>query len=278
MLQINSIIKPYFIIPEKRILVTEYVQGENLHNLFFKILRFSRLHPLNRTCLYNIAARLGSGLAELQEIPVQTFKTANGAPDLDAYLKKFHYLFEETAHYLELQKLFPDLITKSRDIFITFFNSEDLASSLCFTHCDFIPQNFLKVPGRRNIFTLFDFANATIGSCYFDAAHFVSSLEDFTYLRSVSKRLIHNLSETFLSSLCLSRGFNPVLLDIFRLLLQFWSTMVLLKRGLRRSAIQSLVKKNVRVRFQQNTSDLIKHIESGHGEYENLPRVKKRIQ
>lgn len=261
--------RPYVIIPEEMALATEFVDGLSLQGFFFRALRFSRLLCPRLNYLDGIARRIGSGLAKLQEIPVSELESALGRPSLDDYLERFFRLFEEAEEYFDRMGYFPDLVKRGRQALKELVVKSKLTSSICYLHCDFVPRNFII--DQNGDLNLFDFANATIGPGYFDAAHFASSIEDFSYLKSVSQKCVQTTIRSFLLALGAPQRFDSVLFDAFKVFVQFRSTMIILKAEKHQhSLFRRLFHENALKRFNHRVGNLLKGIEEGKGELNYL--------
>lgn len=217
----------YFTIPEERLLVSRYICGVNLGVLFSRGLRWSVFLSKTGIDCENLVSRIGKGLAAMQCISLELFRDILLFPTWsDVYAASIKQ-FEEAAAILEDRGIYPELIRQSRyfvkRVLRDYFRHYHLP---CFEHFDFILQNFMLCPNGD--LYLFDFPNGRIGTPYGDVTHFIGSLEDISYMKTVSKKKI----ESFVSAFC--KGVNarklliPDVLNAFSILIQFRSTMIIL--------------------------------------------------
>jgi len=260
-----KVVRPYFVIPDELILVTKYIEGENLSYLFSRALRFSRLTAPSFGHLHRIVGFAGNALAELQSLNRNVLLDLFGQQDMEDYITKILLNFDEAALYLNKAGFFSDLVEAGMRSLQSVIGTLKLTDQGCFQHTDFMLGNLL-VDGQGRLF-LFDFPNAGIGLPYFDVAHFITSLEDLSYLRTVSEKHVQNLVKSFLIAYGAKKGLDPLLLDGFRLYFQFCSTVIILKSGnSRRSIVWRLFHKNTLKRFRKRVSTLLERIEKGNGE------------
>ncbi|MBW2739170.1 MAG: phosphotransferase [Deltaproteobacteria bacterium] len=264
-----KVLRPYIIIPNDLLSITEYVEGQNLGHLFSKALRFSMLPWSSFEHLHNFVRLAGHGLAELQSLDLDMFFQVFGQPDLNDYIGKVLMSFDDTAIYLEKSGCLPELINWGRQTFENILTPSHFREKMCFQHNDFILQNFI-VDIQNRLF-LFDFPNAKFGFPYWDIAHFIYSLEDFSYLRTVPEKHVRSLVRSFLLSFETHQRLDPLMLDAFRLYFQFLSTMIILRVGhSQRSGFRRLLHENTLNRFERRVRQLLKSIDDGNGELASM--------
>jgi len=219
--------------------------------------------------LHNFVRLAGHGLAELQSLDLDMFFQVFGQPDLDNYLGEILMSFDDTAIYLEKSGCFPELINWGRQTFENILTPSHFREKMCFQHNDFILQNFIV--DVQNCLVLFDLPNAKFGLPYWDIAHFINSLEDLSYLRTVPEKHVRSLVRSFLLSFGTHQRLDPVMLDAFRLYFQFLSTMIILRVGhSRRSGFRRLLIENTLNRFERRVRQLLKSIDAGNGELASM--------
>jgi len=260
-----KVLQPYCMVQEKLLFVTGFVTGENLGYLFSHALRFSKLPFISYKKLHNFVRAAGTGLAKLQEINADDFVPMFGKTDLAAYLEGILTRFEKDALYLENAGYFPDLIKRGRKTLYGIISKIDMTEKMCFQHTDFMLHNLLV--DRLDQLVLFDFPNARFGLPHFDIAHFISALEDFSYLRMVSKKHVTSLIQSFLTALGARCRLTPGLLDVFRIYFQFVSTVIILKRdSCRSNFLRRVMHENTLDRFRNNISKLLTNISEGNND------------
>jgi len=267
--QYLRVLQPYCMVQEKLLFVTGFVTGENLGYLFSHALRFSKLPFISYENLHNFVRAAGTGLAKLQEINSGDFLPMFGKTDLASYLEGILTRFEKDALYLENASYSPDLIKRGRKTLYGMISKIDMTEKMCFQHTDFMLHNLLV--DRLDQLVLFDFPNARFGLPHFDIAHFITALEDFSYLRMVSKKHVASLIQSFLSASGVRGRLTPWLLDVFRIYFQFSSTVIILKNdNFRSNFIRRAMLENTLDRFRNNISKLLTNISEGNNDLNSI--------
>ena len=257
-----KILKPYCMVQEKLLFVTGFVNGENFGDFFSHALKFSKLPFVSNNNLHDFVKAAGFGLAQLQEINPDDFSPIFGKIDLPTYLEGILTRFVKEASYLEKTGCFPGLVMQGRKTIHRIISEIDTTEKMCFQHTDFMLHNFLV--DKTGQLVLFDFPNARFGLPHFDIAHFIAALEDFSYLRIVSKKHVASLIQSFLSAVGIGGHIKPGLLDVFRIYFQFVSTAIILGEDSNRSNfLRRAMHENTLERFRNNISRLLTNINEG---------------
>lgn len=255
-----NVVRPYWFFSDENVVVYPYVEGENLSHIFYKSLRTP---ILNRFCLNELedkVKQIGGGLAYLQSIPMDSMQEVLESPDSAEICSQTLTNFEQFISYFQKENVFPELLIPAKNSITEVLTDYFATNSFyCFQHTDFILQNFSfdKKGGKTY---LFDLPLATIGTPYVDAAHFVHSLDDLTYLRTVPQNEVAHLAKTFLDYLNREQTFDYQVYFAFQLYYQFYSTMIILlnsRKKKRFRALRSLVIENEVVRFEKNVTYLL---------------------
>jgi len=224
-----KIAEPLLEMASKRILVSRYIEGENLSPYFFRKLRWHWLPAKSASDLAELAGRLGKGLMELQMIPAERvcrFFTETSPPTFFSVIRSQLQSFD--TFYAEADvcaKLVRDVVGR---VLVCLEDYRLSGPSYCFQHNDFILQNLIQGAGGR--LHLFDFANSTVGIASFDMAQMLNSFEDLAYLKTVSTQQIDRLQQAFLAPFQQQKNFHGGLLAAMRAYSEFYSGTILLRR------------------------------------------------
>ena len=254
---------PVLMIPEDRLLISAFVTGENLSPYFFKKLRWHYASMTDLARMTHIVNEIGAGLAELQSITAASVEHHLGQFDPETVLDGFRAELKRFVFFYTAKDVCRDLV---KDVaFRVDRGLEDYLASApeyCFQHNDFILQNLMLDESDK--IHLFDFANATVGIPYFDIAHFISSLEDLTYLKMVSDSKVSQLKRSFMSPFLNRSGFKVSLLTAMRAYIQLYSGTILLSgEGLRsKNLLCRAVMVNPEERLKKNLLVLLEELES----------------
>jgi hypothetical protein len=249
---------PLFIIPDEQILVTRFVKGKNLGKLFSKALKFSCFKKNDYSYFHNITSRIGKALVMLQKVPVSLL-----SPTL--------YPVEPTAlqsvmigNFMEWSSLitesgYPSGLISECELFLEETLGKHFLNGFIpsFQHTDLILQNIM-VDECGDLY-LFDFPNSCIGSPYMDIAHFIGSLDDLSYLVTVSKKEIDSLVCSFLESVQSNFRIDPEVLAAFLLYIQFYSTRTILSIIKANPGLspKTLLLESPERRFRHNTKEYL---------------------
>jgi len=257
---------PVLMLPDERILITPYVAGENLSPLFFKKLRWHHLSQKDLSELQKLVGDIGKGLVELQALPVETAGELFGKPSPEAIYIKIREDLEKFKQFYSSRHNLKSLVQKIIKIMDECLEEYLLRTpTFCFQHCDYILQNFIR--DENGQLHLFDFANSRIGIPYFDTAHLINSLEDLTYLRTVSRSIVDKLILTFLQPFFDQSDFRPKLLSVAKAFFQLLSGTILLpEAGKKRSHVwRNIAMVDPEERIVEKLQMLLEEIEANRG-------------
>lgn len=267
--------KPYLHLAQAALVVSPFVFGRNLAPLFYAALRWPLLARRDYPRLAALVARIGSGLVELQALDIGSLRNggATAAP-VGTVTMANRTIADKTRHelgafadFFAAQPTDRGLVNAAIDVVRQQVQTlESTPPRHCFQHNDFILRNLLI--SRHGRLHLFDFPEAGVGLPAFDIAHFINSLEDLTYLKSVSRQQVAGLIETFLAPLRVAPGFDPQAVTAMRLFIQLYSTKIILSSR-QQTESRSLVGSLLRwwlfcdpvKRFNHNVTALLKEVD-----------------
>ncbi len=222
-----SIDAPVLMILEDRVLVTPYVSGQNLSPYFFKKLRWHFISKGDLSELKGIAGDIGRGLADLQNLPIETSGLLFDKSDPQLMFSRLKVELENFRVFYSVRNICQGLVEKVISRMEACLEEYLLGEpTCCFQHCDYILQNFIW--GDNGKLHLFDFANSRVGTPYFDIAHLINSFEDLTYLKTVSGSIVDQFIRAFLQPFLEKDSFKTKLLCVTRAYFQLHSGRIVL--------------------------------------------------
>ncbi len=248
------IVEPLFLLKDNFALVSEYVEGMPLSVYLFNNLKLSIITKIkNISEIEYIIKEVGLSLGGIHSLDYSLFTQGNACVSYkfsaDFYSQKIDYFAEAIRKKIGDKKLLRDGV----DYFNSTIEKIYLDNmSLTFEHSDFIPQNIIR-DTKGHLF-LHDFPNAGLGFGYCDLAHFISSLDDYTYLKTVDKRLVRRLMALFLTAYSEVRNVDWELLSAFLVYIQFYSTSILVAREVKPTLYKRFLLEHPVKKFENNIS------------------------
>ena len=183
-----SVVRPIAFFPEEMAVVTEEVEGENLHDLIKKMARLwlagSEVEVLSAHC-----RACGVWLRHFQEFTIQPYQA----------MLPVRKIMEQLRSHLEV--CIEMGLPRAESIHLMTFCEEQLRSvegrdfPVVGEHPDFQPDNILLSPAGV---TVLDFTNFRYGSAYNDVARFLASLDFLQKNPLYPRGGVHTLIAAFL--------------------------------------------------------------------------------
>ena len=254
-----NIATPVLMMPGDGVLITPFVSGKNLSHFFHRKLRWHFISNSDANRLNGIIKDIGAGLVDLQDISVgnknifcENVNSENIIRSLNSDLDRFEEFYIS-------QKICSELVINAisliRQNLSEYFQK---SPEYCFQHNDYILQNFIL--SERGKIHVFDFANSKIGIPYCDMAHLIHSLEDLTYLRTISKSLVDRLKQTFISQIKERKNVDNKMLSAMRAYFQIYSGTIVFngRRGGMRGGASDFIKVDPEQRLKAKLDELIR--------------------
>lgn len=243
-----QVLKPLFVVEDELLLVLPFIRGLTFAEQLYQNLKLSRLFKSGEIgALCNDCAQIGRGLRQMQQVPVEIVDSAATKSFNPA---TYQNIIDRCASILAKYGLDQGVIEASLDVFGRALAEFNAPNELCFEHSDFIPQNLL-MDAQGSLF-LYDFPNACIGLGYVDIAHFLSSLNDYTYLKTVSHDCVRTLSRHFWAGYCENSDIDWNLLSAFMIYIQFYSTSISIVEHSDFSLLKKMLFTDPESKFREN--------------------------